>query len=84
MHETAVTVETVETDETAVTCGTDETVETGVLTFETKVTRRFTKSVLLLIVLPLTALISTTSTIIRACAPSSRSSVHVAIENEDI
>ena len=51
----AVTVETVET---AVTCETDETVETGVTVKKTKVTWRFTNSVLLLIVLSLTALLT--------------------------
>ena len=54
--ETAVTIETDETVETAVTCETDETVETGVTVKKTKVTWRFTNSVLLLIVLSLTCL----------------------------
>ena len=50
------TIETNETVETAVTCETIETVETGVTGKKTKVTWRFTNSVLLLIVLSLTSL----------------------------
>ena len=54
---TGETVETVEMVETAVTCETDETVETGAIVNKTEVTRRFTNSrLLLLIVLSLTAL----------------------------
>ena len=54
---TGETVETVEMVKTSVTCETDETVETGVIVNKTEVTRRFTNSkLLLLIVLSLTAL----------------------------
>ena len=55
--ETVEMVETAVTVETSVTCETDETVETGVIVNKTEVTRRFTNSrLLLLIVLSLTAL----------------------------
>ena len=55
--ETVEMVETAVTVETSVTCETDETVETGAIVNKTEVTRRFTNSrLLLLIVLSLTAL----------------------------